>query len=129
MHDWWTHTEVMLAGMWGGTGGVLPPLQTLLQDFRPAALANWHLDQWFLRAQVWPTARQSCLIHDSKLSAVGSKDFPAYGELPEGHHVGQNASALKSKTFNITIPAPDPPPPAPGGAGRSGGGLLLPCPA
>ncbi|MEM7637389.1 MAG: tetratricopeptide repeat protein, partial [Pseudomonadota bacterium] len=65
MRDWWTHTEVMLAGMWGGTGGVLPPLQTLLQDFKPSALANWHLDQWFLRSQVWPTVRQSCLIHDS----------------------------------------------------------------
>ncbi len=95
MRDWWTHTEVMLAGMWGGTGGVLPPLQTLLKDFKPVALANWHLDQWFLRSQVWPTVRQGCLIHDSKFKALGAKDFPAGSDLPEGHHIGQNAAVHK----------------------------------
>jgi len=92
MRDWWTHTEVMLAGMWGGVGGVLPPLEELLKGFKSTALANWHLDQWFLRAQVWPTARQSCLIHDSRFSVFDAKDFPPGSELPENHHVGQNAS-------------------------------------
>ncbi len=100
MRDWWTHTEVMLAGMWGGTGGVLPPLQTLLKDFKPSALANWHLDQWFLRSQVWPTVRQSCLIHDSRFKALGSRDFPAGSDLPDGHHVGQNAAVHKAKAKN-----------------------------
>ncbi len=95
MRDWWTHTEVILAGMWGGVGGVLPPLQTLLKGFKPTSLANWHLDQWFLRSQAWPTVRQSCLIHDSRFKAFGSKDFPAGSDLPEGHHVGQNASVHK----------------------------------
>jgi tetratricopeptide (TPR) repeat protein len=95
MRDWWTHTEVMLAGMWGGVGGVLPPLQDLLKTFKSSALANWHLDQWFLRACVWPTARQSCLIHDSKFKAFSAMDFPQGSELPEGYHVGQNASVHK----------------------------------
>lgn len=100
MRDWWTHTEVILAGMWGGVGGVLPPLQTLLKDFRTTSLANWHLDQWFLRSQVWPTARQSCLIHDSRFTVLGAKNFPAGSDLPEGHHVGQNASVHKAKAKN-----------------------------
>ena len=26
MRDWYTHTDLILAGMWGGVGGVLPPL-------------------------------------------------------------------------------------------------------
>ena len=96
MRDWWTHTEVMLAGLWGGTGGVLPPLAELLKGFKSPALANWHLDQWFLRQMVWPTARQSCLIHDSKFRALGAKDFPAGSDLPTGHHVGQDASVHSS---------------------------------
>ncbi len=95
MRDWWTHTEVILAGMWGGVGGILPPLQSLLQDFKATSLANWHVDQWFLRSQVWPTVRQSCLIHDSRFSALGAKDFPVGSELLEGHHVGQNAAVHK----------------------------------
>ncbi len=92
MRDWWTHTEVILAGMWGGVGGVLPPLGRMLKGFKPGSLANWHLDQWFLRQCVWPTARQSCLIHDSKFKALGAVDFPAGSGLPPGHHVGQDAS-------------------------------------
>jgi tetratricopeptide (TPR) repeat protein len=92
MRDWWTHTEVMLAGLWGGVGGALPPVTDLLKDFKSPSLANWHLDQWFLRQMVWPTARQSCLIHDSKYRALGAKDFPAGSDLPPGHHVGQDAS-------------------------------------
>jgi hypothetical protein len=92
MRDWWTHTEVMLAGLWGGVGGVLPPLPALLKDFQSPALANWHVDQWFLRQMVWPTARQSCLIHDSNYRALGAKDFPPGSSLPPGHHVGQDAS-------------------------------------
>ena len=118
MRDWWTHTEVMLAGMWGGTGGVLPPLQTLLEDFKTTSLANWHLDQWFLRSQVWPTVRQSCLIHDSKFKALGSQDFPAGSELPTGHHVGQNASVRKPKSFNVKVPLSGRESPAPGGKKR-----------
>ena len=64
MRDYWSHTEVILAGMWGGVGAILPPLNELLSKFRVDALENWHLDQWFLRQMVWPTVRQSCLIHD-----------------------------------------------------------------
>lgn len=92
MRDWWTHTEVMLAGLWGGVGGVLPPLTSLLNEFRPPSLANWHIDQWFLRQMVWPTARTSCLIHDSRFRCLGARDFPAGSELPPGRHVGQDAS-------------------------------------
>lgn len=95
MRDWWTHTEVMLAGLWGGAGGVLPPLTSLLKEFRPPSLANWHVDQWFLRQMVWPTARSSCLIHDSKFRCLGARDFPAGSELPSGRHVGQDASVHK----------------------------------
>jgi hypothetical protein len=25
MRDWWSHTDLVLAGMWGGVAGVLPP--------------------------------------------------------------------------------------------------------
>lgn len=106
MRDWWTHTEVMLAGLWGGVGGVLPPLTSLLKEFRPPALANWHVDQWFLRQMVWPTARRSCLIHDSKYRALGAKGFPAGSGLPPGHHVGQDASVHhQAMPGNAQVPA------------------------
>lgn len=97
MRDFWSHSEVMLAGMWGGVGGVLPPLDDLLADFHITTLENWHLDQWFLRQMVWPTARQSCLVHDSIFRALGARDFPAVGRLPPDQHVGQNAAVVAAK--------------------------------
>ena len=31
MRDWYSHTDLLLAGMWGGVGNILPNLPTLLQ--------------------------------------------------------------------------------------------------
>lgn len=58
------HTEVMLAGLWGGMAGVLPPLTPLIESYA-AAGGDRLLDQRFLRDVVWPAIRSRCLIHDS----------------------------------------------------------------
>jgi hypothetical protein len=92
MRDFRTHTDLMLAGLWGGVGGILPPPAKLLKEFRPWRVENDHVDQDLLTSTAWPTVRQSCLIHDSVFTGcLGSVPFPPYGELPKGHHVGQNA--------------------------------------
>ena len=94
MRDFWSHTELILAGLWGGAGGILPPVQKLVTKFKPATGPTSTYDQLFLREMIWPTVRQSVLIHDSKFRCLGARDFPAGGELLPGHHVGQDASAL-----------------------------------
>jgi hypothetical protein len=92
MRDFYTHTDLVLAGLWGGVSGVLPPLQTLLDKFKPWRIENNHIDQDLLTVTAWPTIKRSCLIHDSVFTGcVGSVPFPPYGELPQGHHIGQNA--------------------------------------
>ncbi|MGL5303704.1 MAG: tetratricopeptide repeat protein, partial [Aeromonas sp.] len=30
MRDWWSHTDLVLAGMWGGIAGIVPPLAPLI---------------------------------------------------------------------------------------------------
>jgi len=92
MRDYFTHTDLVLAGMFGGVGGILPPVDTLMKDFKPFRLEGDHIDQDFLSDRMWPTIRKSCLIHDSVFTGcLGSKPFPPYGALPAHHHVGQNA--------------------------------------
>ena len=92
MRDAHTHTDLVLAGLWGGVAGVLPPLPTLVKKFKPWRLENDHIDQDLLTGTVWSTIKLSCLIHDSVFTGcLGSVPFPPYGELPKGHHVGQNA--------------------------------------
>ena len=90
MRDWFTHTDLILAGLWGGAGGVLPPLDTLRAAFKPFRVATPNFDQDLLRMTVWPTARKSVLVHDGYFDCFDSRPFPATGRLPPGMHVGQD---------------------------------------
>ena len=94
MRDYFSHTELILAGMWGGVTGVLPSPDELLSDFSTESGPTANYDQVFLRTMVWPTVKQSVLIHDRHFRCFDSKPFPALGTLPGYRHVGQNESAL-----------------------------------
>ncbi len=94
MRDYFSHTELILAGMWGGVTGVLPSPDELLRDFSTTTGPTSNYDQIFLRTMVWPTVKQSVLIHDRHFRCFDSKPFPALGTLPGYRHVGQNESAL-----------------------------------
>lgn len=92
MRDWYTHTDLILAGMWGGVGGVLPGPAMLLQAYTNWRFETDHIDQDLLSETVWPIVKQSVLIHDSIFQpCLGSVPFPPFGALPSGKHIGQNA--------------------------------------
>ncbi len=92
MRDWYSHTDLLLAGMWGGVGNILPPTEQLFQAYTAWRVENNHVDQDVLSETVWPTIRRSCLIHDSIFTGcLGSVPFPPFGGQPPGYHIGQNA--------------------------------------
>ncbi len=91
MRDWWTHTDLILAGMWGGVGGILPDLSNELRQYEPRTLETPNIDQWFLRDRVWPLIYEHCLTHDRCFDFQNSNRWPT--EPEEDHHVGQNAHA------------------------------------
>ncbi|MBI5275027.1 MAG: tetratricopeptide repeat protein [Burkholderiales bacterium] len=94
MRDWWTHSELVLAGMWGGVAGVLPDLTAMLDAYRPGFAETPNVDQWFLRDRVWGYLRTSCLVHDRCFQPPGAQPWP--GPLPEGNlHVGQDEYAVR----------------------------------
>lgn len=97
MRDWYTHTELILAGLWGGVGGRLP-IADLRRAFRVRAAPTMHLDQWFLRQTVWPLIRDHALTHDSHHRVLGAVPFPEGSELPPGRHVGENAFRVGAGT-------------------------------
>jgi tetratricopeptide (TPR) repeat protein len=99
MRDWYTHTDVLLAGMWGGVGGLLPAPATLMRAYSFWRMENNHIDQDLLTETVWPVVRHNILIHDSIFHpCLGSLPFPPFGALPDGHHIGQNAFLHFSKS-------------------------------
>jgi hypothetical protein len=111
MRDWWTHTDPMLAGMWGGMSGVYPNLGERLAAFLDEKPFNSNWDQYFLREEVWPAIREHVVVHDRCFSSHRAQPFPT--PTPDGlEHVGQNeyagdkqAQAERLAPFGKRIPA------------------------
>jgi hypothetical protein len=94
MRDFCSHSELILAGLWGGVRGALPPIGKLIEVWlseRKTTVYNQTTsDQLFLREKIWQLVRQSVLVHDSIFGFGDKVDFPAVGTLPPGKHVGQD---------------------------------------
>ncbi|MEE8227668.1 MAG: tetratricopeptide repeat protein [Kiloniellales bacterium] len=90
MRDWHTHTDTILAGMWGGVAGVLPNLNLLWGPYISSVTMTANCDQKFLRETVWPLIRDDVMIHDRYFTCFGAKPFPTHTDRPGNWHVGQN---------------------------------------
>ncbi len=100
MRDCGTHTELLLAGLWGCVVEALPPFELLIGDFFKRPLESVHFaDQYFLRQYVWPYARTSLLQHDSMFGFFEGRPFPD-GPTPKNFHVGwpEGATRIAFKT-------------------------------
>lgn len=98
MRDYFSHTELLLAGMWGGCGGILPNVDLLMRqfmaDYRGSARFT---DQYFLKVALWPTVRQSILNHDEIFMFHHAQPWPAHSPVrwkTEHFHVGSNAGYI-----------------------------------
>ncbi len=96
MRDWYSHTDLVMAGMWGGVRGVIPSVQQVINEWRSGNIRTRTLDQEFLREVIWPLARESNLTHDRFFRVLGARKFSSIGELPPGAHIGQNVAAVRS---------------------------------
>jgi tetratricopeptide (TPR) repeat protein/GR25 family glycosyltransferase involved in LPS biosynthesis len=96
MRDYWTHTDLMLAGMWGGRSGLLPDLAPLVLSYVSGKLETLNIDQWFLRDRVWPLIRSGTLIHDRCFRVLEARVWPE-ADPPGDWHVGQDESTARSQ--------------------------------
>lgn len=105
MRDFYSHTELILAGLWGGVRSALPPMRKLIAEWmkeRKAVVYNQTtVDQIFLREKVWRIVQHSTLVHDSVFDFGDKLDFPLVGTLPPWKHVGQNDFIFFKKTSNV----------------------------
>ncbi len=93
MRDFYTHTDLILAGMFGGIGGLFENISSLISEFLAQThTSRTHLDQLFLSQNIWPCIKENVLIHDSCFSTSDSKsvDFPSYVSKQNRFHIGMN---------------------------------------
>lgn len=111
MRDWYTHTDPLLAGMWGGVAGVFPDMAGTIARFMARAPLSTNWDQYFLREEIWPAIRDDCCVHDRLFNSHAARRWPTPTPgAPE--HVGQNefvsdtvAQAVRLMPFRERIPA------------------------
>jgi hypothetical protein len=100
MRDWYTHTDLPLAGMRGGVGNVLPGTARLMQAYTAWRMEDNHVDQDVLSEAVWPTIRGHCLIHDSVFpGCLGSVTFPPFGLAPRHAYRAERVHALPANAI------------------------------
>lgn len=104
IRDWWTHTDLILAGLWGGVAGVLPDIKADVDDYSPESVHTPNIDQWYLRDRLWRHIKQSCLIHDRCFDAFDA--IPVPGKIPEGNaHIG-SCEFHQSKELQLKLLSP-----------------------
>lgn len=95
MRDYFTHTELLLAGMWAGCGGIFNGVEKVMREFVTQYRGNVRFtDQYFLKVVLWPTVRQSLLSHDDIFGFHHAEPWPTHPPVrwkAEHFHVGSNA--------------------------------------
>ena len=90
MRDYYTHTDLVMAGMWGGVTGVIKNVEKVISDYVESHIQSRVMDQSFLNECLWSTIKESVLVHDSCFETKYSSSFPPYCHLPPGRHIGQD---------------------------------------
>lgn len=93
MRDNPQHSELMLAGLWGAHRGNIGGMRKRIESAVEAGrfVGNYiNHDQHFLRAEIWPIARNSVKIHDDYFTFMSPTRFSPDFPLPRPIHVGQN---------------------------------------
>lgn len=91
IRDWYTHSEVLLAGMWGAYAPALRSIRTAMNAFIARPFTPSHADQHFLRRYVWPYARTSVCVHDSIFQTT-TRPFPVLAKSTLAAHIGNRLS-------------------------------------
>lgn len=92
IRDWFTHSELLLAGMWGARAAGFRKIRQALEHFVERPFTPSHGDQHFLRRYVWPYAQHSVVVHDSVFRPDGSKPVPSPAEPTLAAHIGNRLS-------------------------------------
>ncbi len=101
MRDWYSHSDLILAGLWGAYAPLLAHIGEWIENYiAKQTLHPTHADQEFLAAVVWPRIKSFALIHDSIHQGDNITAFPA----PPLTNTGQDAlGGYRYKLLEISL--------------------------
>ncbi|RXJ74073.1 hypothetical protein CS022_05380 [Veronia nyctiphanis] len=106
IRDWFGHTDLILAGLWGARHGLLTGVRAMIDRYLVEVgdkLHSTHADQFFLAEYVWPRIKHSCMHHSSVITEVLNAKWPdneprMLGDLDGNDQLGS------WKTSSLAIP-------------------------
>lgn len=103
IRDGGSHTELILAGLWGAMGGAIPNItEKLRQYFRQPVASKHFADQFFLRDHIWTYVHQDVCAHDRLFGFGDAKPLPEL--VADVHHIG---SCVTNYVVEIPCPFPE----------------------
>lgn len=84
MRDYHTHSELILAGMWGALAAPLRDIRQRMLSYLRGGGHPSHVDQHFLRACVWPLIKHDLISHDRVFGFHGALPLPALPPASDG---------------------------------------------
>lgn len=89
IRDSGSHTELILAGLWGAKAGSIPNIFQLMKDYlQKNTKITRHTDQYFLRESVWQYVRQDLYSSDRLFGFMNAHPITDVGFDYEKTHVG-----------------------------------------
>lgn len=107
MRDSGSHTELILAGLWGGIAGSIPNIEQKIATYlqQKQSISQRFADQYFLREQIWPYVKQSLYAHDRLFGFYQAQDFPNNeGFDYDNYHIGCDEG---NATAHLNVNYPD----------------------
>jgi hypothetical protein len=101
IRDWYTHVELILAGLWGAHAPYLADMSSLIEQYVGHELEHSRSDdQLFLSKYIWPRIHQYTLVHDSVHRVLGAQEI-AYPRENEG--IGATIGGYGAVSYPATI--------------------------
>lgn len=101
LRDWYSHVDLILAGLWGAHAPFLGDIRSLVDAFISCGnLHPTHADQHFLAKSVWPRIRDYALVHDSVHSGPTIVSFDAPSSTANGKDA-LGGFRLKQLSFEV----------------------------
>lgn len=74
IRDWYGHTDLVLAGLWGARGGFLGDIRARIDHYlqNEKSIHPTHADQFFLAQHVWARIKPYCVHHSSLIPFEGA---------------------------------------------------------
>jgi hypothetical protein len=99
MRDHRHHDIQILGGMWGCVGGFIPNIINLINEWPEHDKKG--TDQFFLRKEIWPLAKNCHIAHDDRKTFTGT-ELPFKNKTCEyGEHVGAIVQPSSVENSNV----------------------------